>query len=648
MMDSSFSTTSINNRNTQSPKSCGSPKQIQRLQHKTLIDSSKNMKTNSTFVHIPIQTTIDIHSITNNSQIFTLHKHEQKRQKISIENNNKEKNLDEMNIKISKISTSKERTIINNNNMIYNNQKNSDQHYSCVNMNNSETSGFIYNQNGKKQIITFGKLLKGDKHHDMNIVGIGKLYDTTLGKSIDIIYKIHRFPSFNIQWEHSISCNIQHQLSSLKHFSQTIGIVNINLQSDKYSRCLAKFSNHQKNQQWIKSEVLIQKFVPGPSFTEKILETNSYRIFFSIIYQVLATLHYAQKKIQYTHYDLHISNIKVKPLKNENIFFLYDLIENENPILVPSYGNKAIIIDHEYSHCNNMDESSLDASLLMLNHGIDPTQFDPSLDVIRFMFSSIGYYKKQYQGTLLENIFNHMYRYLHEQNHQDCFKNDGIMQSKSTFSIDFFIQHFIQNYQNSYEQDKISYWIKQCVQLISHRIHLPLTQKVESSESIYFENVINDLLELNATYYQRRRILFEIVKDTPLEELLLIMKQFNIKFQKSSIEQWFEKILCHINQCLPYLETVLYWSSIENQQRRQKQDPHRFTPMAIFHLISQHYRPYFTFTNETIIYWMKKYKQEKVSFQYFDEKMLNNFNDFYNNSNLLEIAKYLKNILNSL
>lgn len=88
----------------------------------------------------------------------------------------------------------------------------------------------------------------------------------------------------------------------------------------------------------------------------------------------------------------------------KSIFYLYDTTEEDNPILVPSFGFRTKLIDYEYSFVNSSAGISyqnlaftssgkpFDSKLDLINNFYIPCEFDSSYDVLRFVISTCRYY----------------------------------------------------------------------------------------------------------------------------------------------------------------------------------------------------------------------------------------------------------------
>jgi hypothetical protein len=92
----------------------------------------------------------------------------------------------------------------------------------------------------------------------------------------------------------------------------------------------------------------------------------------------------AQKHLSFTHYDLHIDNIMLKPI-DENAMFVYNL--GTDAFLIPTFGVYPIIIDMGSSYCKHLEDQSMKSSPNHYDKGLQPTFYDTFNDIHHFLLS---------------------------------------------------------------------------------------------------------------------------------------------------------------------------------------------------------------------------------------------------------------------
>jgi hypothetical protein len=493
----------------------------------------------------------------------------------------------------------------------------------------SKTSGVVYTvSNTRKSSWTFITQLRGHEPNDMNIVGISELD----GK--EVIYKVPRLPSFSIFSEYRACKAIKDIIPSVKHFSRSLFITKMALKCDKQNLCLPRYPDGSRNEPWRTCDVLVQKKVPGDSFSEKMASEHSYRMLFSVVYQVLCALHSVQTWLQYTHYDLHPGNVKLKPMKEE-VYQLFDTVdEPEQPFAV--YGKyKAVIIDNEFSHVCTMDGNPLDSFMGHLKHLYDPTSSDSSIDVLRFLVCTFGYHFTLYKNSQLIGDLAHSLMDMFNKNSTKGVINEiGIIgeldhqSGKWTEMKDPIHKGIMQHFNIPEEKEFVNKYLYHIIELLSHKIRLPLEKKVENPDTSFILDVIKLLLVKCHHPEYRIRILFEIVSNKNQSDIYAIISQLKVNIP--NFNTWYHQIKSAIDSCLPHLETALYFTTLEVKNMRTQQRESEFTPKKMIQWLNTKYVLFRPVDHASIVYWMTKSKRYKVSLKSCTQKQLNYINEMKN------------------
>lgn len=110
---------------------------------------------------------------------------------------------------------------------------------------------------------------------------------------------------------------------------------------------------------------------------------KDFDITMNLIKQIIMALAISQRKIQFTHYDLHCDNVLVKNV-DPNSVYLY-VVDEQNQFCVPTNGHCAVIIDYGYSYTQN---TGTYGSLEFTELGYTPNFYDPYIDCIRFLITT--------------------------------------------------------------------------------------------------------------------------------------------------------------------------------------------------------------------------------------------------------------------
>jgi hypothetical protein len=302
-----------------------------------------------------------------------------------------------------------------------------------------------------------------------NIVGIMLIGD----EEKEYIYKVSRLPSFRPFWERAVSRKIQEHLPGLIHFSKILSVYSLSFDVDEMQRTLPSTKNNKKKQK--QRFVSIQKVIHGLSLSDHIRYGRNTDFIFSALFQILATLN-AAKSIQFTHYDVHCSNILMEKEKNvplkSSLFYFYDF---DQPILVPSFGYRAKLIDYEFSHVKT--DVSFDSRFDLMDVGYSPNRFDPSYDSIRVVTSCCAYAGEVGGHEICSKISRELIDIVNECGSRK-FKCDGVLESQ-TDEIKKILSGSLQGNAKKLVDERFYH----LVSLIMHTTNTPLKSTVEFNEN---------------------------------------------------------------------------------------------------------------------------------------------------------------------
>jgi hypothetical protein len=495
----------------------------------------------------------------------------------------------------------------------------------------SQYNGILYTMEQRKTW-AFGRQLRGFSRKDLNIVGIARLDD------IEVIYKVPRLPAFTIFAEYRVCKALSETLPSIKHFSRTLFITKMALRCDKRNLALASYPNGATNEPWRTCDVLVQKFIPGVSLALAVETNPSYRKLFSAIYQTLGVLWTAQQWLGYNHNDLHSNNILLKPLKDKKVFHLFDALGDQGkPFAVYSHGFKVVIIDNEFAHTCTVDGNPLDSFMGHICRSYDPTSFDKSIDVLRVLIGTFGYYDQKHANPFMRKLANTLIEKVNGYG-QGGITDDGIFVPSDDPIFKSISQHYSEF--KDTEKEFIQRSLYHIIGHLGHRIKLPLEKKVEVADSTHLLNIIKLLFALKCSQDEyRMRVLHELVSSKDPNAVRSVMEQLKIGIDNFSM--WYNKIQNEIEACLPHLETALYFTTLENREKRRRQHEEEFTPEKMIGWLSSKYTLHHPVERGSTVYWMTKSKRYKVSLNKIPEPML----DYVNaTKDMFEFSKRLKEV----
>ena len=214
-------------------------------------------------------------------------------------------------------------------------------------MSNDFTSILKYfNENKKDKSLSwleFSKCFTEEKN-------VGKLFISSI-TNLPVVYKIPQFMDHSNKREEIIMKKLNEMYDYCPHFCRIYDSIDHSINVD-YSMNKNPFKVTQKYP--IVCQTNIMEYISGPSIYDY-LEKNGFKIrtVLSFIKQILIALSIAQTNENFTHYDLHHSNVLVKSCDKDDVH-LY-VLDDVNQICIPTFGRIPIMVDFEYSHIKNLD-----------------------------------------------------------------------------------------------------------------------------------------------------------------------------------------------------------------------------------------------------------------------------------------------------
>lgn len=244
----------------------------------------------------------------------------------------------------------------------------------------------IFEENKHKLVsewLRFDQIFRPGKQ---GIVGIAKLRNRTIEDTDDkkYVFKFSQTINYLPVYEYIILSGLTGLTKFCPHFCKVYGL----------SRCktepkLKKISNpfSVKSSCPIYRDVLLMEYISNSAkFYKFIADDNiSESVLYSIIKQVMCAISIAQKKVKFTHYDLHSYNVMVKTCDVDTVF-LY-VLNDKRKIAVPTYGYYPIIIDYGFSYVKDLDSGGLYPSLGYTDIGFTSDRYDYISDSKLFLIT---------------------------------------------------------------------------------------------------------------------------------------------------------------------------------------------------------------------------------------------------------------------
>jgi hypothetical protein len=230
-----------------------------------------------------------------------------------------------------------------------------------------------------------------DKPGKQGLVGILKATDEK--EKTQFVFKISQYINYLAHHELVIMQGLNELSSFCPHYCKSIG--SVICQVDPKSR---KTGNPFKitTKYPIEKEALLCEFIDKScKFYNYIRAVDKIQenVLYSTIKQVLMAISIAQKKKNFSHYDLHSNNIMMKKC-NKDVVFLY-VLDEENQLAVPTHGHYPVIIDFGFSYISDVEDGPMWMSMAHTDVGFTSDRFDWVADPKLFLVTVSGEIKEK-------------------------------------------------------------------------------------------------------------------------------------------------------------------------------------------------------------------------------------------------------------
>jgi len=363
------------------------------------------------------------------------------------------------------------------------------------------------------------------KSGKQGLVGLFRLKNNP---KIKCIFKISQYINHLTFHEFTIMTDLQKVAMFCPHFYNPIGVISCKLNPEK---------RKEGNPFDIKDVLIpIQKDVLLVDYIEDSVKFHNYiksvdiipeKIIYSTIKQVLFAVLIAQKKVSFTHYDLHSYNIMMQKC-DENQVNLY-VIDNDNQFCIPTFGHNPIIIDYGFSYSKSLKSGPLWTSLTHTDVGFLSNQFDPISDPKLFLVS-VAYEINQMRNTKNGRKFNRIIKNIFDPLKLDWTSGWDDTKRKSA------VECLLSKLESYNKHSNLFYNYEQfCIEIIQSLIILPLEQqnytKMGSNYSIFLTEWKKFETLHNSDYFQ-----LAILKDVIDSARHVRVKYFNSETRYEAIE----------------------------------------------------------------------------------------------------------------
>lgn len=191
------------------------------------------------------------------------------------------------------------------------------------------------------------------------------------------VFKISKLINTIADHEHKISKDLEQLSSCLPNFNKILEI-------KRNVKCLlptnnkVKYSYNPFKNYNCRRDVSIIEYIPSTvTFLDYIGKNGFNGTTYSLIYQTILAIFIAQQEINFTHYDLHLDNILIRPCDPRTFFlykFSYEGVEFNR--LVHSNGYFPVLFDYGYAYSKGLENTSYDNSFFFAHKGYTSFMYD--------------------------------------------------------------------------------------------------------------------------------------------------------------------------------------------------------------------------------------------------------------------------------
>lgn len=534
----------------------------------------------------------------------------------------------------------------------------------------SEIFGFsnlvsYYNENKDKK---FSEWLEFDKTFEkpgkQGLVGLlnptHKIKNKNSNKDYKYVFKISQYINYLVQHEYTVMKGLNELSPYCPHFCKVIGTILCEVDS----QCRKTGNPFQINTKYpVEKEVLLTEYIEESSKLYNYISSKKIHenVIYSAIKQVLMAISIAQKKKQFSHYDLHSYNIMMKKC-DENVVFLY-VLDDENQFCIPTHGHYPVIIDFGFSYIKDLENGPAWPSMAHTDVGFMSDRFDPIADPKLFLITVASEMRNKRNNSksnkfrrIVKNIFGNLKIDWESgwDNVEEKGASDYVTDMLNGFNKD---SNIFDNYDHY------------CIDLIQSLIILPLEEQkytdIEISYKAFLKEFVKIENEIGNPFYNLYILkgIIDVAREIRVDYLSKNSRDGAVTYFRQSIydrincvakycrpkDIHFEKMLCSLLCLSKNIEGVLYdviTTRMNNKEREYSKLPLQSTEQ-IYGAIETNIPDKYIFNEKTVVFVMNSVK-ENCSRLELTELQCNQINNVHPLSKGTFLYDLYKNFIKSL
>jgi hypothetical protein len=426
----------------------------------------------------------------------------------------------------------------------------------CYNNPLSEITGFsslveYYNKNKETNWMDWLEFDQTfEKHGKQGLVGLFRPKRKEIlspnGKPLKFVFKISQYINYLVQHEYTVMKGLNEISPYCPHFCKAIGTIlcEVDPTARKTGNPFQITTKHP-----IEKEILLSEYIENSSKLYNYIRSDKIgdNIIYAAIKQVLMAISIAQRKKQFTHYDLHSYNIMMKKC-NKDVVFLY-VLDEENQFCIPTHGNYPVIIDFGFSYISDMENGPAWPSMAHTDVGFMSDRFDPIADPKLFLVT-VATEMRKIRNNKKSNKFRRIVKNIFGKLKIDWESGWDTTEQKGASD---YATEMLKGYSvNSNLFDKYDHY---CIDLIQSLIVLPMEEQkysnIDQSYKAFLDEFIKIEHEIGNPFYNLYILkgIVDITREVRVDYLRPgKSREKAIKYFKESI---FERVRCVANYCNP-------------------------------------------------------------------------------------------------
>jgi hypothetical protein len=261
-----------------------------------------------------------------------------------------------------------------------------------------------------KQLLKFDKLFVTD-----TVQGVAGIVKVNCGtpEPIPVVFKISCNINRTVEHEHAVLLKLNSIRSCCPNFVGTLGLLSAYVSKnffeseyeDTFMPITADLNLFDAKASPIPANYLLMEYVGDISF-RKMCKYSDKNTITSTLMSVMCALQIAQKFLNFTHYDLHIGNIIMRPVEPDS-YFAY-IVDNDI-VAFPTYGWYPVIIDMGTSYVDGLEDRPTRCTVHHYHHGQMSTEHDRLGDIHHFLLNAISELEENEDQS---SQFNRHFRWL--------------------------------------------------------------------------------------------------------------------------------------------------------------------------------------------------------------------------------------------